>query len=88
MLCAYLVLSDGAPAGSISIHALVKGATVKVVDGGLGAPISIHALVKGATQMGYVTTKGVVISIHALVKGATPGFSKYLSYAQFQSTLP
>ena len=57
--------------GNISIHALVKRATV--VSGGtsFSTAISIHALVKRATDVEYGCSFAKIISIHALVKRAT-----------------
>ena len=55
----------------ISIHALVKRATIKCDKNEILSMISIHALVKRATTQ--ITGKEicVCISIHALVKRAT-----------------
>ncbi len=56
----------------ISIHALVKRATIKSPFGALYTDfISIHALVKRATLHIWVAKFGGGISIHALVKRAT-----------------
>ncbi len=55
----------------ISIHALVKRATIKCAGMSKGAKISIHALVKRATNCIGVRIHGKKISIHALVKRAT-----------------
>ena len=55
----------------ISIHALVKRATVSAIDGIVGHDISIHALVKRATHALRVEYVAELISIHALVKRAT-----------------
>ena len=56
---------------NISIHALVKRATVMLTELDYKIYISIHALVKRATQY-PVNIYGVYfISIHALVKRAT-----------------
>ena len=56
----------------ISIHAPVKGATMRKAFDGQVHPISIHAPVKGATCGLLFDFQPVVyISIHAPVKGAT-----------------
>ena len=55
----------------ISIHALVKRATLKIGGKNYKIVISIHALVKRATDMGYGGSYNRDISIHALVKRAT-----------------
>ena len=55
----------------ISIHALVKRATIKCAGMSKGAKISIHALVKRATLLRQLDTLSLSISIHALVKRAT-----------------
>ena len=55
----------------ISIHALVKRATVLLFRQGRRVNISIHALVKRATHSGTVCNLLHSISIHALVKRAT-----------------
>ena len=73
----------------ISIHAPVKGATVKPTDHAVCGYISIHAPVKGATgePPGLGGFDG--ISIHAPVKGATvTGNSATCDDIVFQSTLP
>ena len=61
------------PITLISIHAPVKGATVRrVTQRTEDIPISIHAPVKGATQQhDRYRLAHTVISIHAPVKGAT-----------------
>ncbi len=56
---------------SVSIHALVKRATVSVVPNTLYKLVSIHALVKRATVVGAYITARLGVSIHALVKRAT-----------------
>ena len=57
---------------SISIHALVKRATLTVCVTVLSQTIiSIHALVKRATCDGKIISHSWFISIHALVKRAT-----------------
>ena len=64
-------LSVAFPRAEISIHALVKRATIH--DGIVRScgNISIHALVKRATKLHQSTLVGMRISIHALVKRAT-----------------
>ena len=62
----------------ISIHALVKRATVNVIKRLCAVRISIHALVKRATAYIGCNDKGVVISIHALVKRATGDYDNKL----------
>ena len=58
---------------SISIHALVKRATLAAVQKALNHDnISIHALVKRATDNIVTAAVHMDISIHALVKRATP----------------
>ena len=65
-----MALLDGAIV--ISIHAPVKGATVKRAVRLVAVQISIHAPVKGATGgMNNMTMTHYDISIHAPVKGAT-----------------
>ena len=57
--------------GAISIHALVKRATLAMYYVHGQFTISIHALVKRATLFsGWISSKNI-ISIHALVKRAT-----------------
>ena len=55
----------------ISIHALVKRATVTRLVVNSDFDISIHALVKRATNPVVEVTSHNTISIHALVKRAT-----------------
>ena len=55
----------------ISIHALVKRATIKQLMITASIPISIHALVKRATTILCQHMYIIKISIHALVKRAT-----------------
>ena len=55
----------------ISIHALVKRATIHDVNFCCWKLISIHALVKRATIDDYAAHGDYDISIHALVKRAT-----------------
>ena len=55
----------------ISIHALVKRATLRVIKISMFHMISIHALVKRATSGADSIEYGGKISIHALVKRAT-----------------
>ena len=55
----------------ISIHALVKRATVAKAETALTMRISIHALVKRATTKSLGVLLHKSISIHALVKRAT-----------------
>ena len=57
--------------GDISIHALVKRATLPAECSCTSFQISIHALVKRATDIWQKNSAGVAISIHALVKRAT-----------------
>ena len=59
----------------ISIHAPVKGATLKIQFTPWDPSISIHAPVKGATQSHATTCICAYISIHAPVKGATVGLA-------------
>ena len=70
----------------ISIHALVKRATIYDKLTEMRAIISIHALVKRATA--FITDVEYVnnISIHALVKRATVLNAIRNSASQFQST--
>ena len=56
---------------SISIHALVKRATMLQYKFPMTAYISIHALVKRATVQNDPRYSSILISIHALVKRAT-----------------
>ncbi len=60
----------------ISIHALVKRATIDTDITLDLSDISIHALVKRATGNTARINSGTVISIHALVKRATQQTSK------------
>ena len=70
----------------ISIHALVKRATLVSLWKRKTDTISIHALVKRATIANQQLKQSIDISIHALVKRATSSsFSKCRSYL-FQST--
>ena len=55
----------------ISIHALVKRATVDFGIDDIVSFISIHALVKRATNLAKEYGTDLIISIHALVKRAT-----------------
>ncbi len=55
----------------ISIHALVKRATLSLFVGFNSVDISIHALVKRATDLTEFVPLYDEISIHALVKRAT-----------------
>ena len=55
----------------ISIHALVKRATLQDFLNLVTLRISIHALVKRATAISLTRTEMSTISIHALVKRAT-----------------
>ena len=55
----------------ISIHALVKRATLSAFVVYDDTVISIHALVKRATAQLTRIEKRLIISIHALVKRAT-----------------
>ena len=55
----------------ISIHALVKRATLGCIVLRLFYVISIHALVKRATRAQRYPQQCIAISIHALVKRAT-----------------
>ena len=57
----------------ISIHALVKRATVMLTELDYKIYISIHALVKRATSPLIKLCSIADISIHALVKRATSG---------------
>ena len=59
------------PGIKISIHALVKRATLTKGRTFAGVDISIHALVKRATSISELSYNRIVISIHALVKRAT-----------------
>ena len=59
--------------GHISIHAPVKGATVRASQSAVLSFISIHAPVKGATADPTTIATTAAISIHAPVKGATDG---------------
>ena len=59
----------------ISIHALVKRATVRDTFFNASLGISIHALVKRATQGNFSGACLAGISIHALVKRATSHFA-------------
>ena len=64
----------------ISIHALVKRATVFTKARYNIDNISIHALVKRATRRVIATYMADFISIHALVKRATGLGSKFSGY--------
>ena len=65
-------MADGYVAtAKISIHALVKRATVAVAVNKDKKYISIHALVKRATRTRTAKKCSLTISIHALVKRAT-----------------
>ena len=65
----------------ISIHALVKRATVKRIDKKANQAISIHALVKRATLTDIIQEITWGISIHALVKRATENlYNDYLYF--------
>ena len=76
-------------AASISIHAPVKGATLRFATQGAGPCISIHAPVKGATATAGPACQATEISIHAPVKGATAEQqTSKLAERVFQSTLP
>ena len=70
----------------ISIHALVKRATVEVLASAFNMDISIHALVKRATAPLWKLCDSFVISIHALVKRATPSSLQDFYNVVFQST--
>ena len=72
----------------ISIHALVKRATVMTFTKSDKLSISIHALVKRATLPSVNAVLSVDISIHALVKRATIALTAYLPLGTltFQST--
>ena len=66
-----MTVSADAVAGDISIHALVKRATITDDVYLIRIYISIHALVKRATPKGRRKNNEYIISIHALVKRAT-----------------
>ena len=70
MLCLFLCQC------TISIHALVKRATIAFQLVERYHSISIHALVKRATMSLRFVGFAVAISIHALVKRATYMFSR------------
>ena len=70
----------------ISIHALVKRATLMREHYDLVDFISIHALVKRATAISHSLFISALISIHALVKRATDGNYYSHAYIAFQST--
>ena len=59
---------------AVSIHALVKRATLIIGHGGADLDVSIHALVKRATCTYSDVFCNVYVSIHALVKRATRWF--------------
>ncbi len=70
----------------ISIHALVKRATIDDYAAHGDYDISIHALVKRATVGKTVSDSKHTISIHALVKRATYEVLCKTSAKLFQST--
>ncbi len=70
----------------ISIHALVKRATVINDKQGNYESISIHALVKRATCDITTAIHAEGISIHALVKRATACIAGAITCSEFQST--
>ena len=72
----------------ISIHAPVKGATLRCNMGKHIPIISIHAPVKGATITDKLYPCSRQISIHAPVKGATLWLPPPRLVPKFQSTLP
>ena len=77
------------PVDTISIHALVKGATTTQSAKTINLSISIHAPVKGATCIMKDTPNPKGISIHAPAKGATAMSINAATCATiFQSTLP
>ena len=81
------VASQGQYGTGISIHALVKRATLLKYCLNRGKWISIHALVKRATLTDTTTYNNTMISIHALVKRATYLLCKYIrGQNEFQST--
>ena len=61
----------------ISIHALLKRATINLYFKNIEAFISIHALLKRATYQEDVVDKLKKISIHALLKRATRVFKSF-----------
>ena len=73
----------------VSIHAPVKGATLRSSVRQRKRKVSIHAPVKGATHLGADLGDRARVSIHAPVKGATAALAGG-TYAQsaFQSTRP
>ena len=60
----------------ISIHAPLRGATLKPRRFALPEDISIHAPLRGATSVRAVVAFGRDISIHAPLRGATASFYK------------
>ena len=70
----------------ISIHALVKRATLDCLLRAYQSEISIHALVKRATAVTVTVPAAVGISIHALVKRATKQLVQKVKQSKFQST--
>ena len=64
-------IRNSASQNYISIHALVKRATIDDYAAHGDYDISIHALVKRATLSEIIAIYSIPISIHALVKRAT-----------------
>ena len=72
----------------ISIHALVKRATVTLPLSTHTSYISIHALVKRATAVGIRQQFVFFISIHALVKRATRFYSVLSAVVRYFNPRP
>ena len=72
----------------ISIHALVKRATLNKKVDNLIQLISIHALVKRATEGKKKNAYGWIISIHALVKRATAHLQDCVRFANHFNPRP
>ena len=80
------MFSDRIFSEEISIHALVKRATISLRFVGFAVAISIHALVKRATSFYSSFGLTAYISIHALVKRATKNDPTAITPLEFQST--
>ncbi len=76
-------------ARDVSIHAPVKGATIRMKSLNQQLEVSIHAPVKGATKTTQPVEVPQIVSIHAPVKGATEdGKQSGILIDWFQSTHP
>ena len=72
----------------ISIHALVKRATIVQCILACIIAISIHALVKRATEIHGIIKNNEIISIHALVKRATSSFASVIISSNYFNPRP